>query len=263
MKMSLLYLPLCLAAAATLTSSSNGVAEEQGRDRTGAPGSDPVCTSCHNYGGANVTASFEVVDGNSEVVSEYVPGQEYTVRMTISGGSAGTVYGVQGTSVLSDGSNAGEFTSVSSNAQLEDVDGRHIVEHSSSSATNSFEATWIAPEAGSGDADFYMSALAANGNGGTSGDTYTGSTLTLPEAGSSNVNALSAEWNAPTPVGLNRLSWTAPVRGTLTVMDLGGKVIHAQDLAENQRTQWAKNGISIVNFLAEDGTSQTWKIASH
>ena len=86
--------------------------------------------------------------------------------------------------------------------------------------------------------------------------------LTLPEAGSSNVNALSAEWNAPTPVGLNRLSWTAPVRGTVTVMDLGGKVIHAQDLAENQRTQWAKTGISIVNFV-ENGASHTWKIASH
>ena len=165
MKQSTLLVFAVSAALLGLMASSQGVAEAQNRDRTGAPGSDPICTSCHS-GYATASASFEVVDAaTQEAATAYTPGQEYLVRMVFTGGNATSVYGMQSTVVLSDGSNAGTFSAPSGNAQLEEVDGRHIVEHNAASASNVFEVTWTAPAAGSGNADFYMSALECNGNG--------------------------------------------------------------------------------------------------
>lgn len=264
MKHSALYAPLLLAGLAGLIASSNGVAEEQNRDRTGAPGSDPVCTSCHNPAGASVTAAFEILDWNTEeAVTEYIPGQDYIVRMVIVGGDASMEYGVQGTAVLADGSNAGSFVAVSDNAQLEDVGGRHIVEHNAPSASNSFDATWTAPAVGSGDAGFYMSALAANGNGGNSGDTYVGATFTLPEAGGASLSpSPEFTWLQPSLVSGDVWSWVAPERGRLVVADLAGRVLHATNLAAHQRTEWSTEDLQVVSFVAESGVRESWKLAS-
>ena len=264
MKHSSLLAPLFLAGLVGVIASSIGVAEEQNRDRTGAPGSDPVCTSCHNNAGASVTAAFEILDWNTEeAVTEYIPGQDYIVRMVIVGGEGSMTYGVQGTSVLVDGSNAGSFVSVSDNAQLEDVGGRHIVEHNAPSSSNSFDATWTAPAAGSGDADFYMSALAANGNGGNSGDTYVGATFTLPEAGGTAVGeTLNSSWDRPSLLAGNTWTWTAPVRGRLVVSDLAGRVTHSSHVAAQQRTEWTTTGIQLVSFISENGVRESWKLAA-
>ena len=264
MKHSSLLVPFAIAGLAGLVASSNGVAEEQNRDRTGAPGSHPVCTSCHNSAGASVTAAFEVLDWNTEeMVTEYMPGQDYIVRMVVVGGDASMDYGMQSTVVLTDGSNAGSFGSVSTNAQLDDVGGRHIVEHNAPSSSNSFDVTWTAPAAGSGDADFYMSALAVNGNGTTGGDTYVGATFTLPEAGGTAIEeTLSQGWARPSFLSGDTWTWTAPVRGRLVVSDLAGRVIRATNVASEQRIEWSTSGIQIVNFVGENGIQESWKLGA-
>ena len=146
------------------------MAEAQNRDRTGAPGSDPVCTSCHN-GSTSASASFEVVDAaTQEAATAYTPGQEYLVRMVIAGGEANSVYGMQGTVVLADGSNAGPQrpfrqcptrrrgrTSHRGAQRLERI--------------QRLKSNWTAPLR-TGNADFYMSAMESNGNGSTNGDGY-------------------------------------------------------------------------------------------
>ena len=258
------FFPVALVALMALVASSSGVAEEQGRDRTGAPGSDPVCTSCHNNGTASISASFEILDWNTEeAVTEYLPGQDYLVRMVVAGGDAGLNYGVQATAVLGDESNAGTFTAVSSNAQLEDVGGRHIVEHSAPSAANVFDATWTAPGAGSGTADFYMSALAVNGNGATSGDTYAAGTLSLPEAtGDGLGTSLDFAWGRPVQSLPGTWNWTAPVAGRLVVTDLAGRVLRAETLASQQTSSWTATGVNVVSFVSRDGARQSWKVAA-
>jgi hypothetical protein len=65
--------------------------------------------------------------------------------------------------------------------QLEDVDGRHIVEHSNGAFPGIFEAEWIAPDSTSGDVTFYASSIAANANQESSGDGYKGKSITLTE----------------------------------------------------------------------------------
>ena len=249
MKHSSLLLLAVSAGVIGLVASSQGVAEAQNRDRTGAPGSDPVCTSCHN-GSTSANASFEVIDAATQgTVTEYVPGQEYLVRMVIAGGDASSLYGMQSTAVLADGSNAGAFSAPSSNAQLQDVDGRHIVEHNASSSANVFEVSWTAPEAGSG-------------NGSTNGDGYLAATLSVPEMtntdGLADVNVDA--WARPMPLG-DTWTWTTPEAGRLVVADLAGRVVLARDAAAGQPLTWNASGTTVVNFVSERGQRQSWKLA--
>lgn len=264
MKLSTLsVLGVCVGLVG-LVASSQGVAEAQNRDRTGAPGSDPVCTSCHN-GATSASASFEVIDpATQEVATSYTPGQEYLVRMVIAGGEAASQYGMQSTAVLADGSNAGSFSAPSGNAQLEDVDGRHIVEHNALSAANVFEVNWTAPEMGSGNADFYMSALECNGNGSTNGDGYLAATLSIPEMGDP-VDALgdvpSLDWAQPVRQGAT-WTWNAPAAGRLVVADASGRVLLSETLRDGQPTAWPTGALVIAHFITNQGANHTWKLAA-
>lgn len=265
MKQSTLLVFAVSATLLGLMASSQGVAEAQNRDRTGAPGSDPACTSCHN-GSTSASASFEVVDvATQEAATAYTPGQEYLVRMVIAGGEATSVYGMQSTVVLADGSNAGTFSAPSGNAQLEDVDGRHIVEHNAASASNVFEVNWTAPAAGSGNADFYMSAMESNGNGSTNGDGYLPATLSLPEvADTSGTDGLAmapaSDWARPLPLG-EMWTWTAPETGRLIVTDLSGRVLEARDANAGQQLNWPAQAMTVAVYVTDRGQRQTWKLA--
>ena len=265
MKHSTLLLFAVTATLLGLMAASQGVAEAQNQDRTGAPGSAPACTMCHN-GNSSASAAFEVVDATTqEAATSYTPGQEYLVRMVIAGGEATSVYGMQSTAVLTNGSNAGTFSAPSGNAQLEDVDGRHIVEHNAASASNVFEVTWTAPASGSGNADFYMSALECNGNGATNGDGYLPATLSLPEmADTSGTDGLAtaptADWARPLPLG-ETWTWTAPESGRLIVTDLSGRVLEARDANAGQQLDWTAQAMTVAVYVTDRGQRHTWKLA--
>lgn len=161
-------------AVIALASRSSGVAEMLNQDRTGAPGSSIPCFQCHNTGSFSTAMNIELQDGLGTPITAYVPGEEYTAVYTVTSNGSPSGYGFQATSLLSDNTtNGGAFSAPSSNAQLEDVGGRHIVEHNSTSASNTFTATWTAPAVGSGSVDFYAAGNVVNGNGGTSGDNGT------------------------------------------------------------------------------------------
>ncbi len=245
-----------------LMASSGGVAEQQNQDRTGAPGSNSPCSACHNAGSTDATSAFEVVDpSTNESVTSYLAGQDYLVRMVVESTNASR-YGAQGTVVFSDGSNAGAFSMPAGNVQLEDVNGRHIVEQNSLSNSNVFEVTWTAPAAGSGDAIFYMSGLACNGDGGTQGDAYDGASFTLPEEGTSSLTDLSL--SEALPVGqFGQWTWTAPTEGRLVVAALAGRVLSNRNVAQDQRLEWAAKGMTVVSFVSNDGRRASWTLGAH
>ena len=265
-RLALIVVALSVAFV-VLMASSQGVAQAQNRDRTGAPGSDPDCSSCHN-GPTSANAFFQVLDVvTQESMSAYTPGQEYLVRMVIAGGEASSVYGMQSTVVLSDGSNAGSFSAPSANAQLEDVDGRHIVEQNFSSVSNVFDVIWTAPAAGSGNADFYMSALECNGNGSVNGDGYMPASLSLPEEGAATSTFDPATDNAPSwsrPLPSDESwTWTAPESGRLVVTDLSGRVIQASQAKWGEQLQWSAQATTLAIFVTDRGHRKTWKLPRH
>ena len=124
-------------------SHHNGVAEQQNKDRTGAPGSQQVCTACHSGGTYSVTPSIAVYanPGLGTPVQTFMPNTEYYVEFTVGATGAPDGYGFQATAVFANGSNAGTFIDCTSNAQLEDVGGRHIVEQNDLSPSNTFPAS--------------------------------------------------------------------------------------------------------------------------
>jgi hypothetical protein len=167
-----------------LMSHHNGVAEEQNKDRTGAPGSQQPCSACHNSGSYDVTPSISVYpfEGADTPVTTFVPFTEYYVVFEVDASGAPAGYGFQATAVFGNGDNAGTFISCTDNAQLEEVNGRHIVEQNDLSPSNTFGLFWGAPAGGEGPVIFYASTLASNGAYGNAGDSYAGTLLTLDEA---------------------------------------------------------------------------------
>ena len=218
------------ALVPALLSNSNGVAEEQNKDRTGAPGSDNPCSQCHSAGEFGTVAFVTLYDlGTMDPVTSYVPGETYFAEFSV--GStlfpAASVYGFQGTAVLNDGSNAGTFQNPSVGVQLEDVEGRHIIEHSAAANLGLWSSEWVAPETGSGDVTFYMSGVAADDNGTSGGDGYAGATYTVPELTIS-VDDLEAQPSLIVNSNGQSLEARTNRSGQLMVFNLGGQLVHQQ-----------------------------------
>ena len=183
---SLPFLSLCLLAGTLfLLANSSGVAHQQNKDRTGAPGSDNTCQECHIYGSFDpqINVFLALPLGGGQGASQYVPGETHTlvVEMSSTGNPAG--YGVHGTVVFSDGSNAGELVDQDVNdcIWLDEVDGRHIFEQNDLCSSGFFEVEWVAPPAGSGPVSVYVAAIAANGNSTSSGDAFVGGQFDFDE----------------------------------------------------------------------------------
>jgi len=264
MKRNLFLFGTLAVGAMVFLANSNGVAEQQGSNRTGEPGTDPTCSQCHIGSDFGTMTSIEVTHPDSAgAVSAYLPGTEYVLNITVntSNGTA-PVHGMQSTAVDANGNNAGTFSVPSANAQLMDgQDGRHIFEHSLSSSSNTFSATWLAPSNG-GDVNFFASSIAANGNGGTGGDEVSSSVLVLPEAEPVVTGLDELAWAAPANWNGQTWQWQAPQTGRLVIADVAGRVILAQDLGAGQDVEWDADGLRLVSFVTDEGTRQSWKLAA-
>ncbi|MDA9773751.1 T9SS type A sorting domain-containing protein [Saprospiraceae bacterium] len=156
-----------------LMSNAGGRAAGAGEGNTGAPGDDAkVCATCHMGGNFGTNIAIEVVDASGNLITEYVPGTEYTVNATINTTTAPAGYGLQLVSLI-DGTQAdteGLFFP-SGNAQIVPLgNGRNYLEQVVLSSSEVFSAKWIAPAVASGSVTFYASGHAADGYGSTSGD---------------------------------------------------------------------------------------------
>ncbi len=184
MKKTITSIALMVGLGLVFSSYDNGVAEQQNQDRTGAPGSTAHCgVSCHNAQNYSPTLDIQLIDPLSNTaVSEYIGGETYEIRYTISV-ATGTPngYGFQSTALHDNLENAGTFQNPGTAVQLEDVNGRHIIEHSEVHTENTFVSEWVAPMSG-GAVTFYASSVAVNGNGANSGDGFAGASLSVQQS---------------------------------------------------------------------------------
>ncbi len=172
-----------VATTVALLSNSSGVAHQQNKDRTGAPGSDNTCQQCHAGGSyAPTVQAFLVVDGAIEVPN-YIPGAVHSLMVQVNSTGSPAGYGVQGTVLLADNSNAGELVDQDSGdcIWLDEVDGRHIFEQNDLCSSGMFEVEWVAPPAGSGPVTVYVATVTANGNSTSSGDVFEGAQFQFNE----------------------------------------------------------------------------------
>jgi len=179
-----------------------------GAGNTGAPGDEAlpngtpiVCNSCHTTGGANpITSSttISVLDASSNPVTSYIPGQQYTARVsvnTLTGNPAR--WGFQ-MIALKDAGNTdldGFSDQNPNNYKIATVNstGRTYAEHDNASTSNVFNVTWTAPAAGTGSVTFYAAGNAVNNNGLNNGDGASFSNLKLTEGSASSTQNPDAE----------------------------------------------------------------------
>lgn len=171
----------------------NGVAEQQNKDRTGAPGSQPVCSACHSGGNFDVSPFVMLTDlDNTTEFMTYAPGETYLMHFILNEGTGNAEgFGLQSTVIDASGASVGSFSNPSANGQLEFANNRNIFEQNDLSTSNTFTVEWTAPAAGAGEVTVYYAGIAANGNGGTAGDALFTGNMSWAE-GASNVDDLTA-----------------------------------------------------------------------
>lgn len=157
------------------------------QDRAGSPISNGACSACHGGGSFNASVTLSVFDGLNQPATTYTAGDMYTVSVRVSGAGAGA-YGMQMVGLDASNAQAGSLSSPSSSATVTtSTAGIDYFEHSSpvvpgmGDVAVGFETTWT-PGQATGIVTFYASGLAANFNGGTSGDEVATATLSLPAA---------------------------------------------------------------------------------
>lgn len=245
MKFRILYKFFALAFLAFIFQSrSAGPANVAGLQVTGAPGSTGnmgTCANsgCHTAGTFDPTLSIELLD-NDAPVDKYEPGKAYTIRVTIGNGSGSpSVYGFQATSLDGSDNAIGSFDA-GSGQQVVSFSGRDYLEHTSSASSGVFESTWTAPAADAGSVTFYSAGIAANGNGGTSGDGNAAATLTVEEDDANSTFSTNRDYAtiavAPNPVAdLLKLDITSRAAGNfdLRIVDLSGKIVKTEPISLN------------------------------
>jgi hypothetical protein len=235
----LMALMIGAAGLLVLQSASGGRAASGGQDRTGSPVANGTCSACHSGGSFSAAVSATVTDAGGNTVTTYVPGQTYTVTFSVTGSGA-SGYAMQAAILDANNANAGDFLSNSTtNTQLTTVaaSGIEYLEHQGLQAAGSFVATWQAPTAGTGTVTLYGVGLAANGNGGTSGDQVTSPIqLALTEDNSTNVNNIEGEialfdvYPIPNQGNFTLKNNSQETDFQLQIVNMAGQVVAAQQL---------------------------------
>jgi len=188
---------MLLVAGATLISNAAGRGTVDGNGASGAPGDSITCANgnCHGSAGPFGTKVEISLTKDGEEVDAYLPGEMYSLAITVDATTGNpSRYGFQMTAVVDeDNSGAGSFSDVSSNAQSLTLNGRTYLEHDGPSISETFTATWTAPDEGTGGITIYAAGNAVNGNGGTSGDTAATGSMTIAEDDLSSVAILTSE----------------------------------------------------------------------
>lgn len=193
MKKKLLFSTFAIAGALLLaTNTYHSYPDNPPTGKTGAPG-EGTCLDCH--GGTSNSNSSSVTLTFSGTNNTYEPGQTYTITVDASAGTSR--YGFQAITLNGSNQMAGSFTVTDgARTQIRTSGSKAYVSHKQGGTGANNQATswsfdWTAPAAGTGDVTLYTSVLAANGNGGTSGDNLHLKSLTLIEATSTSVSELN------------------------------------------------------------------------
>ena len=252
------------ALAFVLLANSNGVAHQQNRDRTGAPGSDNTCQQCHSGGSFSPEVNaFFVAEGDLALEDVYVPGATHTLVVNVSGSGAPAGFGVHGTVVFENGDNAGTLVDQDANdcIWLDEVDGRHIFEQNDLCSPGFFEVEWVAPPAGSGPVTVWVASIAANGNGTSSGDAFAGGSFTFTEQ----VVGIEDGAGPALPVvamrGAGVLGLACAEGHTTTILSMDGRLLHEGHFtAGSHELILDIAGMAIAHTVTDAGLVHTSKI---
>jgi len=127
-KTTILYALLIGAGSLFALQSFSGGPAAANRDQTNSPFSSNNCSQCHSdNNNFSANSTVQITDGNGTAVTEYVPGNTYTVTYTVAATGA-NAYGMQLVALDASNANAGSMANTSSNAKVTALNGRSYLE---------------------------------------------------------------------------------------------------------------------------------------
>ena len=167
-----------------------GISNTAGKPgRTGAPGDNSTCGSCHNSSPlAPLNENISVtINGDPLTASfEYDNLTTYAMRLSIDN-PASSRGGFSLTVLDENNEMAGALSTIDGNAQLYTLSNRTYLAHNSNAAT-AWDFTW-APNGVNGEVTFYASVNDANNNGQISGDIIRPYVLKINPSGATSITA--------------------------------------------------------------------------
>ncbi len=230
-KFILLIIPI---SAVVLISSSGG----RNDARSGSPGDGQSCMECHNTGGSfgsSVAITIDIPTGGYALNTDY--------NITVTNTSSASAHGFQLTAEkVSDNGKTGTFTAGTGSRT---VNSNKSITHSNS-GQNEWSFIWKSPTTDQGDVKFYVASVAANANGGTSGDQVkTASISGFSVLGlSKEVQLDFAIYPNPSTDNLNIQLPTGISKAEVKLFDLTGKLLKSINITS------AKNEIDVKNLSA-------------
>ncbi len=200
---------LSVFSLALLIMLTSGVVDDNGKaGYTNSPGESNCTTGCHNSFALNSGA------GSVSVTSDipgwaYTPGQNYNISLTVSHPGR-SLFGLGFEALNSGNTNAGTLIAGTGSQIKTAGSGRKNITHQLNGGTgttdaHTFNFTWTAPAAGTGDVTFYYSGVAANGANGNKQDyVYNSSQAVTEFVAPSGIESTNASMNTiqifPNPV---------------------------------------------------------------
>lgn len=180
---SLSFLSTAICAVLIFQSYSSGPARDNNTTVTGAPfNSNQTCSRCHSGGSFGGSIKTELLDAGNNAVSAYMPGANYTFRITMSKTTGTPKYGFQTTAALSSNStNLNNWGALPANTHNELVSNRNYIEQSNKLSSGIIDIPWSAPAKGAGSVTFWTAGNIVNGTGSTSGDQPVSTNLVIQE----------------------------------------------------------------------------------
>jgi hypothetical protein len=211
-----LVIALC---STTLSVNSSSSGAPSGKANDPASGS-ANCTDCHSGIATNATAAQASITSTIPAAG-YTPGSTYTITATVNF-TGRSKFGFQISPQNATGALLGTLINTSTQTKLVGISKyvTHTTSGNSGSNTKSWTFDWTAPAAGTGVVTFYGSFMAANGDGGTSGDIVYKTSYAVSEAVASGINEVEANTNALTVINLKnalQISYNAQSAATANV----------------------------------------------
>lgn len=241
--------------------------------RTGSPG-QTGCNGCHGGGGG--TTAVTITANPAFVANKFIPGQTYTVSVTVSNASFSN-FGFGCEILTPSNTNAGNMTTALPGVFFANSGARKNAIHSgikTGSGSATFQFVWVAPT--SGTATIYAAGNAVNATGGTAGDTPgLGSLALSPDLSSGITEAQSTSFSGisifPNPIADQfKVNYNLLEDGEVkaAIYDLQGKLV-AELFTENQSTGFHSQQLDLpencnggVYFLklAQEGKKELQRI---
>ncbi len=207
--------------------------------KTGAPG-EVTCLECHAGTALNAGGGFVSFESSNMIFGQHALGETYNMSVTV-GQTGNSLFGFSVVALDANGNSVGTFTAGTDNhTENFTVSGssRQYVTHNtnggSSQDEHTFNFTWTAPSEDFGTITFYVTGMAANGNGQSSGDKVYSATMestVLPNNVTNAVqNQVSINWD-PIQESIVVSNYNKPY--SLEVFDVQGKIV----LNKGQRSE--------------------------